>query len=46
MKTLKEMLLGEKAPIKPTKSPMQRRSLPQNSRRKEHFSEKEMLLPL
>lgn len=25
MKTLKEMLLGEKAPIKPTKSPMQRR---------------------
>ena len=25
MKTLKEMLLGEKTPIKPTKSPMQRR---------------------
>ena len=25
MKTLKEMLLGEKSPIKPTKSPMQRR---------------------
>ena len=25
MKTLKEMLLGEKAPIKPIKSPMQRR---------------------
>ena len=25
MKTLKEILLGEKAPIKPTKSPMQRR---------------------
>ena len=25
MKTLKEMLLGEKPPIKPTKSPMQRR---------------------